>query len=104
MLFRSMARGKMHIYRMHKKVVLVHCPMQGDEEGKVDVEFLISEQGVSCPDGKRANIIVCLSTIDNYAHWGLLRTIYRYFETDSHIEWILKCSKEERSEYGNERI
>lgn len=99
-----MARGKMHIYRMHKKVVLVHCPMQGDEEGKVDVEFLISEQGVSCPDGKRANIIVCLSTIDNYAHWGLLRTIYRYFETDSHIEWILKCSKEERSEYGNERI
>ncbi len=91
-----MARGKMHTYRMHRKVMLVHCPMQGDEEGKVDVVIMVSGSGIECPDGKKAYIIVCLSTIDNYAHWGLLRTIYRYFETENHVEGILNCYEEEK--------
>lgn len=91
-----MARGKMHTYRMHRKVMLVHCPMQGDEEGKVDVVIMVSGSGIECPDGKKAYIIVCLSTIDNYAHWGLLRTIYRYFETEDHVEGILNCYEEEK--------
>ena len=91
-----MARGKVHTYRMHRKVMLVHCPMQGDEEGKVDVVIMVSGQGIECPDGKKAYIIVCLSTIDNYAHWGLLRTIYRYFETENHVEGILNFYEEEK--------
>lgn len=101
-----MARGKVHTYRMHRKVMLVHCPMQGDEEGKVDVIIMVSGQGIECPDGKKAYIIVCLSTIDNYAHWGLLRTIYQYFETESHVEGILNCYEEEKgwSEDENEKI
>lgn len=97
-----MARGKVHIYRMHRKVMLVHCPMQGDEDGKVDVVIMVSGQGIECPDGKKSHIIVCLSTIDNYAHWGLLWTIYRYFETDSHVEGILKCYEEEKEWKGED--
>ena len=76
--------------------MLVHCPMQGDEEGKVDIVIMVSGQGIECPDGKKAYIIVCLSTIDNYAHWGLLRTIYRYFETENHVEGILNFYEEEK--------
>ena len=83
-----MGRGRIQIYRPQKEVLLIHYPMQGDSAGKLDVTIQVSPDGVECPDGKTATIFVGLTTIDKYAHWGILEEIYRYFDLDTHVEGI----------------
>lgn len=90
------SRKRERFYRMHEEAVLVHCPMQGDMDGSVTARVLVSEEGVSCPDGKTARIIVCLSTVDNYLHWSLLDEIYQYFDMEGYVGRIkdLYCDNE----------
>ena len=81
--------GKIQTYRFHPQVVLVHYPMQGEMNAVVDTRIILSEQGIMCEDGQKANIIVCISGVDHYSHWHALEDIYQYFERQNHVDEIL---------------
>jgi transcriptional antiterminator len=81
---------RLQMYRMHPDVVLVHCPMQGNVDSKIDVSILLSSEGVTCIDGRRANIMVFLSTVNRYTHWNLLKDIYQYFDLQTHVDVVKK--------------
>lgn len=91
------SRKRERFYRMQPEAVLVHCPMQGDIDGAVNASVLVSKEGINCPDGESAKILVCLSTVDNYLHWSLLDEIYQYFDVAGYVDRIkeLYCDKEE---------
>ncbi|MFV0411952.1 MAG: hypothetical protein ACK5L3_01620, partial [Oscillospiraceae bacterium] len=79
---------RVQMYRINAETVLVHCPMQGSVDSRIDVALLLASDTVVCGDGKKASILVFLSTIDRYAHWSVLKTIYQYFDSPSHISGI----------------
>lgn len=87
---------KVQMYRLHPNVVLIHCPMQGEVDAQLDVRMVLSEAGVSCRDGRKAKIILCLSTVDRYTHWNMLLEIYQYFNTPSHVDGVLEMYDGER--------
>lgn len=87
---------KVQMYRVHPDVVLVHCPMQGEVEGRLDVRIVLSRSGVSCRDGRKAKVILCLSTVDRYTHWNMLQEIYQYFSTPNHVDGVLELYNDER--------
>lgn len=76
---RNLVRSpKIQWYRMEPEVVLVHCPMQGDEHGCVTVEEVDCPRGgVQFPDQRMASTVICLTTVDRYSHWGALYSIYK---------------------------
>ncbi len=72
---------KIQWYRMAPEVVLVHCPMQGDECGCVTTQAVRCEgMGVQFPDQRMASTVICLTTIDRYSHWNVLFSLYRGIE------------------------
>jgi hypothetical protein len=75
---------------MHQDAVLIHCPMQGDIDGSVNISVLVSKEGILCPDGRITSIIVNMSTVDNYLHWSLLGEIYQYFDVADHVDAIIE--------------
>lgn len=69
---------KIQWYRMTPEIVLVHCPMQGDEHGLITAEAVdCPGGGVQFPDQRMASAIICLTTIDRYSHWSALYSIYK---------------------------
>ena len=69
---------KIQWYRMTPEIVLVHCPMQGDEHGLITAEAVdCPGGGVQFPDQRMASTIICLTTIDRYSHWSALYSIYK---------------------------
>ncbi|MEG2119403.1 MAG: PRD domain-containing protein, partial [Pseudoflavonifractor sp.] len=79
---------KVQIYRFHPEIVLVHYPMQGELDSKVDVRILVSRGGVVCQDGQKAQVILCLATCDRYTHWNMLQEIFQYFRTADHLDGV----------------
>lgn len=69
---------KIQWYRMTPEIVLVHCPMQGDEHGLITAEAVeCPGGGVQFPDQRMASTVICLTTIDRYSHWSALYSIYK---------------------------
>lgn len=69
---------KIQWYRMMPEIVLVHCPMQGDEHGLVTAEVVdCPGGGVRFPDQRMASTVICLTTVDRYSHWSALYSIYK---------------------------
>lgn len=83
-----MLKHKVHTYRLHPDVELIHCPMMGDADGEVTMCILVDREEILCDDGEHAHILVFLSTIDNYSHLGMLRDIFRFFETENCVKSI----------------
>ena len=79
---------KLQTYRIQQDVVLVHFPLQGDPNPKIDVCIALSPKGLSCIDGEDTKILVGLATKDSYSHWAVLEGIYRYFSDQSHVDGI----------------
>lgn len=90
---------KTQMYRLHSDVVLVHCPMQGEVDARLDVRIVLSRSGVACRDGQRARVLLCLSTVDWYTHWNMLQEIYQYFGTQGHVDGVLEMY-DEKGERG----
>ncbi len=89
---------KVQFYRLHPEVMLIHYPMQGEVNGKLDVRILVSEDGVLCRDGARAQVLLCLSTVDRYSHWNMLQEIYQYFSTPGHVEGVKQMHTQRKEE------
>ena len=75
------SRDKLQTYRFEKDAILIHYPMQGEQQREIKLLKMISEEGVVCPDGKKAYLILCLTTIDKYSHFSLLDEVYRFYGT-----------------------
>jgi mannitol operon transcriptional antiterminator len=88
---------KLQTYRIQRDVLLVHFPLQGDVNPKIDVCIALAPKGIRCPDGDDAKIIVGLATKDSYSHWAELEGIYRYFSDQSHVDGIKQLDQ-----YGKE--
>lgn len=84
---------KIQTYRIQHDVVLVHFPMQGDANPKIDVCIAFAPKGLLCPDGGDAKILVGLATKDSYSHWAVLESIYRYFNDQSHVDGMKQLAK-----------
>lgn len=80
--------NKLHTYFIRQDVMLVHFPLQGDVDPKIDVCIVLAPQGVSCPDGNKVKIIIGMATKDSYSHWGELEDIYRYFSGKNYVDII----------------
>lgn len=80
--------GKLQTYRIQEDVVLVHFPLQGEANPKIDVCITLAPEGLLCPDGSDAKILIGLATKDSYSHWTVLEGIYRYFSEPDHVEGI----------------
>lgn len=85
---------KTQMYRLHPDVVLVHCPVQGEVDARLDVRIVLSRDGVACRDGQRARVLLCLSTVDWYTHWNMLQEIYQYLSAQGHVEGVLEMYDE----------
>lgn len=73
---------KIQWYRMEPEIVLVHCPMQGDEHGCVTAEAVnCPGGGIQFPDQRMASTVICLTTVDRYSHWSTLYSIYKSFDS-----------------------
>lgn len=71
------AHNKLQWYRMSDTAVIVTCPMQGDPNGCVTTQGVrCSGGGVLFLDKKPCELLVCVTTIDRYAHWGVLYALY----------------------------
>ena len=79
---------KLQTYRIQPDAVLVHFPLQGDANPKIDVCMAVAPPGFVCPDGEPARILIGLATKDSYSHWAVLEGIYRYFSDQGHIDGI----------------
>ncbi len=79
---------KLQTYRIRQDVVLVHFPLQGEANPKIDVCIILAPKGLPCPDGNDTQILVGLSTKDSYSHWAELEDIYNYFSDQSHVDGI----------------
>lgn len=82
-------------YRMNDSpdVVIVRCPMQGDDNAHVAAQIVVSPDGVEFPDGLLAKVVVCIATINRYSHWGTLFNVYRYLSDPKHVCQIkAECS------------
>lgn len=77
--------GKLQWYRMADDVMIVRCPMQGDEGSRVAAQIVLSADGIPSPDGRPAKVVVCMATINRYSHWGTLYNIYHYLSDDRHV-------------------
>jgi mannitol operon transcriptional antiterminator len=88
---------KLQTYRIQQDVLLVHFPLQGDVNPKIDVCIALAPKGLCCPDGGNVKIIVGLATKDSYSHWAELEAIYRYFSDQSHVDGIKQLDQ-----YGKE--
>lgn len=87
-MFNLLKNKKLQTYRIQQNVELIHFPMQGDANPKIDVRIAFAPNGVVCPDGGITNILVGLATKDSYSHWAVLEEIYRYFSDQSHVDGI----------------
>lgn len=85
-----MDTNKIQYYFPTAGVVVVHCPMQGEPEGRVCTSMVLSEEGVLFPDGKTAKIVICLSTINRYSHWGTLYELYNFFSDPSNVDLVVE--------------
>lgn len=81
---------RVRYYSCFENVVLIHYPMQGDTNAKVNVKIGVSKNGIILPDNKKANILVYLSTVDNYKHLDLLQRIYNYFDSNGQVRNIIQ--------------
>jgi len=81
---------KLQTYRVQKDVLLVHFPLQGDANPKIDVCIALIPKGMQYPDNDGSKIVVGIATKDSYSHWELLNDIYRYFSDQSHVDGILQ--------------
>lgn len=77
---KNLVRGpRFMYYRMACDVVVVRCPVQGDKGARVAAQIALCDDGVVFPDGAPAKIVICISTINRYSHWGTLFSIYELF-------------------------
>lgn len=77
--------GKLQWYRMADDVVVVRCPMQGDEGSRVAAQIVLSSDEVLFPDERAAKVVVCMATINRYSHWGTLYNIYRHLSDKENV-------------------
>ncbi len=90
-------KHKVHTYRIHPDVELIHCPQMGDADGEVAMCILVGMESILCDDSEKAHIFVFLSTVDNHSHLGMLRDIFKFFETKRCVESIQKVYQTEDS-------
>lgn len=83
-----MTSGKIQYYRMADDVMIVRCPMQGDEGAHVAAQIVLSRSGVLCPDTRLAKVVICMATINRYSHWGTLYNIYQYLSVEENVRKI----------------
>lgn len=88
-----LANKKLQFYRIQKDVVLMHFPLQGDANPKIDVCIALADEKLDFPDGQSARILVVLATKDSYSHWAVLESIYQYFSDQSHVDGIEQMRK-----------
>ncbi len=75
-------------YFMAPGVVVVRCPMQGDDNAHVAAQIVLSRDDVEFPDGQMARVIICVATINRYSHWGTLYNVYQYFSDPEHVKAV----------------
>ena len=88
------SRDKLQTYRFEKDAILIHYPMQGEQQREIKLLKMISEEGVVCPDGKKAYLILCLTTIDKYSHFSLLDEVYRFYGKKTKITELVESYKQ----------
>ena len=93
-LWNLMRNNMLQCYRFNEQMVIVHCPMHGEKNMDVSAHVLLNEEGIECPDGKSANAIVCLATVNTYSHWRLLYEIYMYFSVEENYRKLMKMDEE----------
>ncbi|WP_317415950.1 transcription antiterminator [Thermophilibacter provencensis] len=76
-------------YHMSEDVTVVRCPMQGDEGAHVEARVVVAPGPISFPDGRSSQVVICVSTINRYSHWGMLYSIYQNFSNREYIEQII---------------
>ncbi len=93
---------KLQTYRIQQDVLLIHFPLQGDANPKIDICIALDHtDGLLCEDGKPVKILIGMATKNSYSHWAVLESIYRYFSDKGHVEGIKQINKfEMRDEHG----
>lgn len=102
----NIIRGRRLLYyRAESNVVIVRCPMQGDEGARVAAQIVISLDGVVFPDGEPANVVVCVATINRYSHWGTLYSLYEWLSVPEHVAGLIRdaAEKGEQDNGGDSR-
>ncbi len=79
-------------YRPEKDVVVVRCPMYGDEGAHVAAQVVVSPDGVRFPDGEIARVVICIATINRYSHWGTLYALYEWLSVPDHVAELEESS------------
>lgn len=87
-----MEGGRLLYYHMNNVVTVVRCPMQGEEDARVEAQIVVSPSPIEFPDGGTPYIIICISTINRYSHWGTLYSIYQIFSDDAYLTDVLTKS------------
>lgn len=77
--------GRLQWYRMADDVIIVRCPMQGDEGSRVAAQIVLSADGILSPDERPAKVVICMATINRYSHWGTLYNIYQYLSDEENV-------------------
>lgn len=91
----NIIRGRRLLYyRAESDVVVVRCPMQGDEGARVAAQMVISRDGVIFPDGEPANVVICIATINRYSHWGTLYSLYEWLSVPEHVSGLIREANE----------
>ena len=86
------AHHREKILQIHPDVVLIHCPMQGEVNVKVDFSMIVSDKRVKFPGGQNGKVMIFFTTVDNYSHWVLLDEIYHFFENDGFVRNLIENS------------
>ncbi len=81
--------NKLQYYRICSGALLVHLPMQGDKNGRIDMQVLFAKNPIMGPDNIQTNIVICVSTINRHSHWGMLYEIYNYFENEEYVNGLI---------------
>lgn len=87
-----MEDSRLLYYHMSDDVTVVRCPMQGDEGARVEARIVMAPEPIEFPDGRASKLVICVSTINRYSHWGTLYSIYQHFSDNEYVRQVMEES------------
>lgn len=85
-----MEGSRLLYYHMSDDVTVVRCPMQGDDCARVAAQVVIAPEAIEFPDGGASRVVICVSTINRYSHWGTLYSIYQHFSDEGYVSRLVE--------------
>ena len=52
----------------------------------------MAPEPIEFPDGRASKLVICVSTINRYSHWGTLYSIYQHFSDNEYVRQVMEES------------